>query len=394
MASASDHYETILSELRSRTLLRELKTVENVSGTDLVVDGRRLVNFASNDYLGLSQLPSLKAVACAAIEEFGIGAGASRLITGSRTPHKDLERDLAAFKGTESALLLGSGYAAALGALGSLAGTGDVILLDKLVHACIIDGAKLSGATIRVFPHNNIERLKRLLRWAREKHPANRVIIATESVFSMDGDLADLAEIVRLKKEFGAFLFVDEAHAVGVIGPGGRGLMHALGLGGEAEIQMGTLSKAIGVSGGFLCGSAGLIELLVNRARSFIYSTAPPPALAAAAGASLALLQSDEGEQLRNRLWRNIRLLASHLRNEIMRGREARSAIFPILAGTEERAVELANLLLKKGFFIPAIRYPTVARGEARIRIALSAAHVPEQIEGLALAINEWHEKA
>ena len=224
-SSTPDLHEKVLSDLRSRSLLREIRTIEDVDGSNVIVNGRRLINFASNDYLGLSQHPALKVAAQEAIGEFGVGAGASRLITGSQTLHMKLEQELATFKGTESALLFSSGYTAALGTLCSLAGAGDTIILDKLVHACIIDGAKLSGATIRVFPHNNIERLRHHLFWARKNNPDKKPLVATESVFSMDGDLADLTAIVDLKKEFGALLFVDEAHATGVIGPKGAGLV-------------------------------------------------------------------------------------------------------------------------------------------------------------------------
>jgi 8-amino-7-oxononanoate synthase len=302
-----------------------------------------------------------------------------------------LEQELATFKGTESALLFGSGYTAALGTLCSLAGPGDTIILDKLVHACIIDGAKLSGATIRVFPHNDVERLRHHLFWARKNNPDKKPLIATESVFSMDGDLADLTAIVGLKNEFEALLFVDEAHATGVIGPKGTGLVNALGLTREVDIQMGTLSKAIGVSGGFVCGSNALVQLLVNRARSFIYSTASPPALAAAASASLQILQADLGDRLRTQLWQNIRLLSKLLEIKRDHSPSPQSAIIPVLVGTEERSLQLAEMLFENGFLTPAIRYPTVARGSARIRIALSAAHSSEQILALATAINGWH---
>ena len=390
-SSTSDLHEKVLSDLRSRSLLREMRTIEGVDGSSVTVNGRRLINFASNDYLGLSQHPTLKIAAQHAIGEFGVGAGASRLITGSQTLHMRLEQELATFKGTESALLFSSGYSAALGTLCSLAGPADTIILDKLVHACIIDGAKLSGATIRVFPHNNIERLRHHLFWARKNNPDKKPLVATESVFSMDGDLADLTAIVDLKNEFGALLFVDEAHATGVIGPKGAGLVAALGLTRDVDVQMGTLSKAIGVSGGFVCGSNALIQLLVNRARSFIYSTASPPALAAAASASLKILQSDLGDQLRIRLWQNVSLLSKLLEIKRNHRPSPQSAIIPVLVGTEERSLQLAGALLECGFLIPAIRYPSVARGSARIRIALSAAHFSKQIVALATAINGWH---
>jgi 8-amino-7-oxononanoate synthase len=385
----SHPYERILSDLRSRSLLREIRIIEDVDGPIVTLNGRRLINFASNDYLGLSQHPSLKTAAQEAIGHFGVGAGASRLVTGSQSLHRKLEQALATFKGTDSALLFSSGYTAAIGALCSLVGPGDVIILDKLVHACIIDGARLSGATVRVFPHNHIAKLKQHLVWARKNYPGSKPLIATESVFSMDGDLAYLQAIVHLKNEFGALLFVDEAHATGVIGPKGAGLVNALGLTREVDVQMGTLSKAIGVSGGFICGSDTLVQLLVNRARTFIYSTSSPPALAAAASASLDILQGDLGDQLRTQLWQNIRLLSKHLE---INGRSTplpQSAILPVFVGIEERSLQLAETLLERGFLAPAIRYPTVARGAARLRIALSASHLPEQIEALATAIRD-----
>jgi 8-amino-7-oxononanoate synthase len=386
----SHPHERILSDLRSRSLLREIRTIEDVDGPIVTLKGRRLINFASNDYLGLSQHPSLKTAAQEAIEHFGVGAGASRLVTGSQSPHRKLEQALAAFKGTESALLFSSGYAAAIGAFCSLVGPGEVIILDKLVHACIIDGARLSGAAVRVFPHNHIAKLRQHLVWAQKNYPGRKPLIATESVFSMDGDLANLQAIVHLKNEFGALLFVDEAHATGVIGPKGAGLVNALGLTTEVDVQMGTLSKAIGASGGFICGSDTLIQLLVNRARSFIYSTSSPPALAAAASASLDILRSDLGDQLRTQLWQNIRLLSKHLETGRRSNPFPESAILPVFVGMEERSLQLAETLLERGFLAPAIRYPTVARGAARIRIALSAGHLPEQIESLGAVINGW----
>src|SRR6516162_2652826 len=220
------HYEQILTRLRQQSLFRELRSIEEIQGSVVKVGDRAVVNFASNDYLGLSQHPSVKAAAKTAIDRYGVGAGASRLVSGSQFPHKKFEEDIAAFKGTESALLFSTGYAAAIGTICSLVGRGDVIILDKLAHACLIDGAKLSGAFLRVFPHNNIAKLKAHLDWAQRTHPQGRILIATESVFSMDGDLGDLAAIVELKNQFRALLFVDEAHATGIIGPQGAGLVN------------------------------------------------------------------------------------------------------------------------------------------------------------------------
>jgi 8-amino-7-oxononanoate synthase len=308
-------------------------------------------------------------------------------VSGSQFPHKKFEEDIAAFKGTESALLFSTGYAAAIGTICSLVGRGDVIILDKLAHACLIDGAKLSGAFLRVFPHNNITKLKGHLDWAQRTYPQGRILIATESVFSMDGDLGDLAAIVELKNQFRALLFVDEAHATGIIGPQGAGLVNALGLKQQIDVQMGTLSKAFGVSGGFICGSRTLIQLLVNRARSFIYSTALPSPCAAAASAALQILRSEEGDGLRSLLWNNVFLLAKSLATMPRKNPEPTSAIFPVVIGDEAKAVRLAEDLLEHGFLVPAIRYPTVARGAARIRVAVSSSHKPEQIGALSEAI-------
>jgi 8-amino-7-oxononanoate synthase len=380
-------YDQILSQLRQQSLFRELRTVEEIRGPVVKVGGHCLANFASNDYLGLSQHPSVKAAAKAAIDQYGVGSGASRLITGSQSPHAKFEKEIAAFKGTESALLFSTGYAAAVGTICSLIGPGDVIILDKLCHACLIDGAKLSGALLRVFPHNNAAKLKHHLAWARRTLPQGKVLIATESVFSMDGDCGDLAAIVNLKNEFRALLLVDEAHATGVIGPQGSGLVNALGLTQQVDVQMGTLSKAMGASGGFICGAQTLIQILVNAARSFIYSTALPSACAAAGSAALQILRTGEGEILRSRLWNNVFLLAKNLAAMSGQNQEPNSAIFPVVIGDEQQTLRLAESLLECGFLVPAIRYPTVARGSARIRIALSASHLPELIEALSRAI-------
>jgi 8-amino-7-oxononanoate synthase len=383
-------YEQFLSQLRQQSLFRELRTIEEIRGPVVKVGAHWLVNFASNDYLGLSQHPSVKAAAKAAIDQYGVGSGASRLVTGSQSPHAEFEEEIAAFKGTESALLFSTGYAAAVGTICSLIGPGDVIILDKLCHACLIDGAKLSGALLRVFPHNHVDKLKHHLAWAERTRPQGKILIATESIFSMDGDCGDLVAIVNLKNEFRALLLVDEAHATGVIGPWGSGLVKALGLTQQVDVQMGTLSKALGVSGGFICGSQTLIQILVNTARSFIYSTALPSACAAAGSAALKILRTGEGDILRSRLWNNVFLLARNLATMCRQSPKPTSAIFPVVIGDEQQTLGLAKSLLERGFLVPAIRYPTVARGSARIRIAMSASHVPEQIEALSRAIIVW----
>ena len=387
-----DPFQDELDTLRDRSLHRRLREMSAApDGTvEMAAANARLVNFASNDYLGLADDPLLREAAKAAIDQFGVGSGASRLVSGTRPAHTALEEKLAAFKETDAALTFSSGYAAASGVIGTLADRHDVLILDKLCHACLVDAARASGAILRVYPHNALARLEDHLQWARREHPDARVLVLTEAVFSMDGDRAPLAEIVELKDRHGAMLLVDEAHATGVLGPHGRGLTHELGLAGRVEVLLGTLSKALGVSGGFVAGRRSLIDLLVNRARSFIYSTPPPPALAAAAGAAVDFLLSDAGERRRLALWQNIRLLATQLPPSPAGADAVKatpkpggSAIFPWIVGHEAEAVDWSARLAKKGYFCPAIRYPTVARGTARLRLTVTARHRPEQIMDL-----------
>ena len=362
------------------------ETIEECRGSEVRVDNRHLVQFASNDYLGLANSEPLRAAFHAAIDKYGVGSGASRLITGTQIPHRELEEELADFKRTERALTFSSGYATAVGILTSFLGKDDFVILDKLCHACLIDGARLSGATIRVFPHNHLGKLEKHLSWARSRTDAkSRILVATESIFSMDGDRAPLKEIVELKEQFGALLLLDEAHAVGVIGPEGRGLADEMGVNAQVDFAMGTLSKAIGVSGGYVAAAANWIDLLTNRARSFIYSTSPPPALAATAAESIRLIRGQEGEQRRARLWENIRELASLLDPSI----PGQSAIRPHLLGDSEAALSASRELEKRGFLVPAIRFPTVPRGTERLRISLNTLHTPQQINDLVAAIRE-----
>jgi 8-amino-7-oxononanoate synthase len=377
----NDWFAEQLKELRERSLDRSLREISSAQGPVIQLAGQRLINFSSNDYLGLANDPRLRDAAIAALQEFGVGAGASRLISGTQSSHVQLEAALAKWKGTEAALTFSSGYAAALGTIPALVTKGDVVLLDKLCHASLIDGAKLSGATIRVFPHNAIRKLQDHLQWAEREHRGKRVLIITESVFSMDGDRAPVREIVDLKKRFGALLLLDEAHAVGVLGPDGRGLAAAEQVSDDVDVQMGTMSKALGVSGGYICGSRNLIEWLINRARSFIYSTAPPPSVAAAALAALEFLMSAQGQKRREQLWRNVDMLGDALPVK------PASAIVAWIIGDEKAAVETAGRLRAEGLFVPAIRYPSVGRGSARLRISVSAVHTARQVRGLCEVI-------
>jgi 8-amino-7-oxononanoate synthase len=384
-----DFFQEQLEALRARSLDRHLREISSAQGPEIEIGDRQLINFSSNDYLGLANDPRLREAAIAAIGEFGVGAGASRLISGTQSPHLRLERALAKRKGAEAALCFSSGYAAALGTIPALVSKSDVVLLDKLCHASLIDGAKLSGAILRVFPHNHLGKLESHLEWARNGYSGKRILIVTESVFSMDGDRAALREIVELKKRFGALLMLDEAHAVGVIGANGRGLAEAENLNEDVDVQMGTLSKALGASGGYICGSRNLIEWLINRARSFIYSTAPAPGVAAAALAAVNFLSSAEGEERRLLLWKRINSLRELLPMNAMntKGRSASSAIFPWIVGDEQAALDLASALQNEGFLVPPIRYRTVAKGSARLRITVTASHKEDQIRSLCEAI-------
>jgi 8-amino-7-oxononanoate synthase len=394
MMNEFDHELTQrLDGIRQQGLLRELRRVDSPQSPRIEIGNRTLLNFSSNDYLGLANEPTLKEAAIRAVERYGAGAGGSRLICGSLAPHQELDETLAAFKGTEAAISFSTGYAAAMGAIGALLGKDDFLILDKLVHACIVDAARLCGAKLRVFGHNDLNDLEAKLKWAAERvqGPKSgvqsrkaRTLVVTESVFSMDGDHAPLREMVELKEQYGAWLMVDEAHATGLYGAHRRGLAEELGVSHRIEVQMGTLGKALGASGGYICGSRALINYLINRARTFIFSTAPVPAAAAAATAGVRFVESSAGEERRNKLWRNVPTLPSTISAQLS---TSRSAIIPILIGEEDKAVEAATALREQGIFIPAIRYPTVARGQARLRLTLSATHTDADLSQLITAL-------
>jgi len=384
MNSFADELNQRLSALREQNLFRELRCVDSAQGPRIEISGKTFLNFSSNDYLGLANHPTLKEAAIKAVEKFGAGAGASRLICGSLAPLHELEELLAAFKKTEAALTFSSGYAAALGTITALCGKDDIIILDKLVHACLVDAAKLSGAKLRVFGHNDLEDLEDKLKWANGQN--KQTLVVTESIFSMDGDSAPLREIVELKEKHSAWLMVDEAHATGILGENGRGLADELCISNQIEIQMGTLGKALGASGGYVCGSRALIDFLVNRARSFIFSTAPVPAAAAAATAGIQIAQSAEGKNLRKQLGQRIAEFQSAVGN---RQSAIPAAIVPLILGDEEKALAAAAKLREQNIFVPAIRYPTVARGAARLRVTLTAAHTTADFAKLAGALGK-----
>lgn len=343
-------------------------------------DGRILVDFGSNDYLGLAADPRLAAAASVAAASHGWGARASALVAGWTDIHQALADDLAAFEETEAVTLFPTGFAANLGTIAALVGPGDAVYADRLDHACLIDGARLSGARLRVYPHNDTDRLAALLK--RDHGRFRRALIATDGVFSMDGDVAPLAALAALADSFGAVLLVDEAHGTGVVGPTGRGASEAAGVAGRVHVRVGTLSKALGSIGGFVAGPARLIEHLVNHARTLVYSTALPPPAAAAGREALAIARAEP--------WRRARVhaLADRLRAGLANSggwttSGTSGPIVPIVLGAVGPTLELAASMLGHGFFVPAIRPPTVPTGTARLRISLTAAHSEADVDAL-----------
>jgi len=366
-----DHNALALEMARWREsgLYRELRVQETMAGPRAVVDGTDCLMMASNGYLGLAGHPAVLAGARAALSRWGAGTGGSRLTTGNLRLHRELEEELAAFKGAEAALLFGSGYMANLGVLSALAGPEDLLVSDALNHASIVDGCRLARARISVYRHADAAHLAEILR----NSPARRVFIVTDGVFSMDGDLAPLPEIVRLADEHGAGIILDDAHATGVIGPGGAGTAAHFGLAGRIDVQVGTLSKALGSQGAFVTGSRILIDYLANRARSFIFSTAPPPAAVGAALAALRLLRAHPG-------WAaELREKAAYLRRGLsglgFNVPPGETPIIPVLVGESGPAVRLAAALLARGIFAPAIRPPSVPPGASRLRVTVMLNH-------------------
>lgn len=373
-----------LSGLREAGLYRRLRRVEGSPEAVIRLDGREAVNFASNNYLGLADHPALKTAAIRATKRFGTGAGASRLITGTMAPHLELEKRIAAFEETDDAILFNSGYTANVGALTALLGRDDAVFGDRLNHASLVDGCRLSGAAFYRYRHADPGHLDHLLQRHGE---ARRRLVATDTIFSVDGDPAPLAELVRVCARRDAWLMVDEAHATGCIGDGGRGLLEQCGLQGRAPILMGTLSKAVGSVGGYVAGAAPLIDLLRNRARSFIYTTALPPGACAASQAGLDIIEREPAR--RARLWRNAERLRLALRRRGWDTGRSESQIIPVAVGKPEPALALSERLLEAGFFAPALRPPTVPPGSCRLRVSVMSEHTIKQIDAFVEALGE-----
>lgn len=375
--------EDALEELRRAGLYREMRVIESPQGARVILDGAEVVLLCSNDYLGLAGHPEVRAAAAQAAERWGAGAGASRLVSGNMALHRELEEELADFKGYEASLVLGSGFLANLGAIPVLAGRDDVILSDALNHASIVDGCRQSRAETIVYPHGDLD----ALRCALERARGRRALIVTDAVFSMDGDLAPLEGIVALAQRHGARVLVDEAHATGVVGPGGRGLVHALGLEQEVDVVVGTLSKALGSYGAFVCCRRELAELLVNRARTLIFSTALPPPSVAAALAALRIVR--DRPEVMERLWRSARVLRSHLSEQGFKVAGGEMPIVPLLIGDPADAMAVCEAALDRGVFAQAIRPPTVPAGTSRLRLVATAGHAEDDLRRAAGALAE-----
>lgn len=385
MASVDDNpldwLDHELSALTEGDLLRRLVTHDGPQATALSVAGRKYINFGSNDYLGLAADPRLAAAARQALDEEGCGSGASPLVVGHARSHERLERRLAEFEETEAALVFNSGFAANIGAITALVGPGDAVFSDALNHASLIDGCRLSRAAVHVYPHGDWRAVEKLL---AETIGVRRRLIVTDSLFSMDGDLAPLVELGDLAQRHGCMLLVDEAHATGVLGRHGRGACELLGVERLVSVRIGTLSKALGSAGGFVCGRRSLVEWLVNRARSYVFSTALPPAIAAAAIAALNIVRDEPWR--RDRLLDQSRRLAEALREQGWNVGPTESQIIPVLLGDSRRALDLSAALAERGIWAPAIRPPSVPPGAARLRISLSYAQAEEALEKLLTA--------
>ncbi len=362
--------------LRAQGRFRWPRELQSAQAPRAVYDGRLVVNLSSNNYLALVDDPRLKEAAKAAVDQYGTGSGAVRTIAGNLRLHRELEEALARFKATEATLLYPSGFAANAGTVAALLGPEDVVVSDELNHASIIDGCRLSGATKRIYRHRDVEHARELL---EASQGARLVLLVTDGVFSMDGDIAPLPELCALARRYGALVMVDDAHATGVLGRGGRGTVDHFGLAGQVDIQVGTLSKALAAVGGYVAGSRSLIEYLMHRARPVLFSTSLPPAVVAAALKALQLLE-EEPERL-ERLWENTRMFKRGLQQLGFRTGQSETPITPVMTGEEELAMALSEQLFAEGVFALGIGYPTVPRGQARVRTIVTAGHTREDLD-------------
>jgi glycine C-acetyltransferase len=369
-----------LQGLREEGLYRSMRVIKGAQGSRVELEGRQVLLLCSNNYLGLADHPALKEAAVEGVS-LGVGSGASRLVSGNMDLHERLERRIASFKGTKRALLFNSGYAANTGIISALVGRGDAIFSDKLNHASIIDGARLSRANLLRYGHRDMAALERML---QEKGGTGRRLIVTDGVFSMDGDIAPLADLVRLARRYDALLMVDDAHGTGVLGATGRGSGELCGVMDGIDIHMGTLGKGLGSFGAYAAASETICDYLVNKARSFIFSTSLPPAVLAASIAAIDLVDSPQGAQLREKLAANVALFKARLTEAGFDTMGSETQIVPIFVGPAEATMEFSRQLLEQGLFVQGIRPPTVPAGSCRLRCTIMATHEPSELETAA----------
>jgi glycine C-acetyltransferase len=365
--------QNALEDLKAKHLYFRLRVLEGEQKPVATFDGREVINLSSNNYLGLTSHPKLRRAAIEAIRHWGVGAGAVRTIAGTMRIHMDLEEQIAKFKLTEACVVFQSGFTANAGTVSAILGKDDLIISDELNHASIIDGARLSKATIKVFKHRDAADCARVCEETRS-WPGQKLII-TDGVFSMDGDIAPLPELCALAEKYDCIMMVDDAHSSGVLGKGGRGTVDHFACHGRVDIQVGTLSKAIGAMGGYVCGSRELIEFLYHRARPFLFSTSHPPATVAACQAAFALLDSPDGERMLKKLWSNTKFFKRGLKRLGFQTGNSETPITPIHVGDAAKAFEFSKRLFDAGLYAPAVGYPTVAEGKARLRAIVTAAH-------------------
>jgi len=373
-----------LERIEKSGLYRELNIVESAQGTHLEIKGKTYLSFCSNNYLGLANNPLVIKAVKDAVGKYGWGAGASRLVSGNMRLHEVLEGEISKFKGKEASIVFPTGYMANIGTISSLVSKGDLVICDKLNHASIIDGCRLSGAGFRVYPHCDMKKLENILKKATQY---SRKLIVTDTVFSMDGDIAPLPDIVRIAHKYKAMVMADEAHGTGVFGKRGGGVVEHFNLSKKIDIVMGTLSKAVGSLGGYVSGDEDLINFLRNKARPFMYTTALPPAVCAASIAGINLIQ--ENPSLRRSLWNNVRYLKKELDLLNFDLIPSESPIIPILIGDAKKAVDVSKLLYKKGILIPAIRPPTVPTRSSRLRMTVMSTHTRKDLERLLEVLSD-----
>lgn len=381
-----------LLKSKKKNLLRKPVCLDLHKDTKISIRGHTFLNFSSNDYLNLSKHPEILETSISAVKKYGLGSGASRLLSGTYEPHRRLEKKIACFKKSRAALVFNTGYAANTGIISALAGEGSIIFSDELNHASIIDGARLSKAVINIYRHRDVNHLESLLKKSIKKEKIKARLIITDTVFSMDGDIAPLRDLVSLSKRYDTLLMVDDAHGTGVIGKTGRGALEFFGLRSDDIIQMGTLSKAFGCFGGFVAGSKELVDFLINKARSFIYSTSLPPLIAEASIKSIDIIERDS-DKLTGKLWENRERLYRGLADTGFDTLGSETPIIPVMVGGADKTLRIGRFLYRNNIFSPAIRPPTVPDGKCRIRFSVTAGHTKEEIDAVLETMERMKKK-